>query len=358
MKIVFLIYFLLLQVGLKGQIPVYDYVEFEPSLIVPERINSERTAIIVHVPDRIGSYKQVGEWKQVAEQVHKAFVKMGIDAVFYLNHYALEGEISKNNYKELFDSRRIKNIIFITESDLGVELLMCQYSGTSAFLSPGKPVFYLQKQKMDDLLLQTGKEIRRADLSRENFLIPEKPNYISGISIVEKSVLKNYPGILRRSRLVVERFSKLPVPSGSDGKVNQKIDAYNKNIEKKNAILVKLMEGYPYDYELIDPMSDEDLLRRRYQFVLRSVSGQASTVREMFDLDASDSETAYVSTIPVMPDQTLAKPISRDALVHKFYIRQNISKNLHIGVWDADVTWEAALRNMLGNLIQQHNVSK
>ena len=129
----FLIYFLLLQVGLKGQIPVYDYVEFEPSLIVPESINSERTAIIVHVPDRIGSYKEVGEWKQVAEQVHKAFVKMGIDAVFYLNHYALEGEISKNNYKELFDSRRIKNIIFITEGDLGFELLMCQYSGTSAF---------------------------------------------------------------------------------------------------------------------------------------------------------------------------------------------------------------------------------
>ena len=68
--------------------------------------------------------------------------------------------------------------------------------------------------------------------------------------------------------------------------------------------------------------------------------------------------TDYISTIPIMPDQTKAKPIPRDALVYKFYIRQNISKNIHVGVWDADITWQDALRNMIGNLIQEHNVGK
>jgi len=352
------IYFFLFQLSLKGQIPVYDYLKFEKSLIVPGSINRERTAIVVHVPDKDGDFRAVGDWKQVAEKVHKAFVKMGIDAVFYLNHYALGNTISKKSYKELFDSRSIRNIIFITQSHSGFELLMDYYSGTSSFLSLETPVFHLQKQELHDLLLQTGKEIRRADLSIENFLIPEKPDYIAGISIVEKSMLKNYPGILRRSKLAVERFSKLSVSSGSDDKIKQKIDAYNQAIESKNAMLVKLMEIYPYDYEFIDPMSDEDLLRRRYQFVLRSISGQASTVRQMLDFDTPDTETDYVSTIPIMPDQTWAKPIPRDAIVHKFYIRQNISKNIHIGVWDADVTREKALRNMIGNLIQEHNVNK
>ncbi|MBC6409215.1 MAG: hypothetical protein GDA42_01975 [Ekhidna sp.] len=358
MRITFFICLFLLRISLEGQIPVYDYLKFEKSLIVPESINRERTAVVVQVPDRTGSFREVGDWKQIAEKVHKAFVKMGIDAVFYLNHYALGSDISKKNHKELFDSRRVEHIIFITKSDAGFELIICHYSRTSSFLSLEKPVFYLQKQELYELLLQTGKEIRRADLSKENFLIPEKPNYIKGISIVEKSLLKNYPGILRRSKLVVERFSKLSVPSDSDDEINQKIDSYNKDIENKNAMFVKLMEAYPYDYEFIDPMNDEDLLRRRHQFVLRSVSGPTDILRQMLNFDTPDSETDYVSTIPIMPDQTQAKPIPRDALVHKFYIRQNISKNIHAGVWDADVTWEDALGNMIGNLIQEHNADK
>ena len=60
--------------------------------------------------------------------------------------------------------------------------------------------------------------------------------------------------------------------------------------------------------------------------------------------------------IPIMPDQTRVKTIPRDAIVSKFYVRQNISKNVHVGEWDADVTWQEALTNMIGNLSQELNV--
>ena len=117
-------------------------------------------------------------------------------------------------------------------------------------------------------------------------------------------------------------------------------------------LLEDIMKSYPYDYEIIDPMSNEDHLRKRHQFVLRSLSGQLSIVRNM--LNYENEKAYYVSTIPIMPNQTTKKKIPDDAIVYKFYVRQNISKNIHAGVWDADVTWQEALKNLIGNLIQQH----
>lgn len=342
-----------------AQPPLYEYLDFEKTLTVPESINSGRTAVIVQVPDERGDFRTVGPWQTLSERAHKAFVTMGIDAVFYINHYSLVvSDKSKKSFRDLFSLRRIENLIFLTQTDLGYEIMMGDYSGTTAFMSTESPVFYYQNSQLYDLLLQVGREIKRADYTQENLLIPERPNFLSGISIVEKSLLKNYPGILRRSKLVAERFEKMPIAEDSKPEVKEKIDAYNAAIEEKNKKFEELMEGYPYEYEFIDPMSDEDLLRNRYQFVLRSISGQASTLREMLNYEVSRSETDYVSTIPVMPDQTRAKPIPRESLVHKFYIKQNISKNIHVGVWDADVTWEDALKNLIGNLIQEHNVDK
>ena len=359
MRVVFLTVFHLLLFNLRAQVPIYKYLNFETSLSVPETINSERTAVIVHVPDENDDFRKVGNWEALSEKAHQAFVKMGIDAIFYLNHYALAiSEKSKASYQKLFDQRKIENIIFLTQSSSGYEIMICKYSGSTSFISSEKTVFYHQSERLYDLLIQTGIEIKRADYEAENFLIPEKPSFVSGISIVEKSVLKNYPGILRRSKLVVERIGKLTVPESTNDEIRQKIGRYNEAVDEKNKVFEKLMESYPYEYTFIEPMSDEDLLRNRYQFVLRFVSGQASTLRQMLDYSVSESETDYVSTIPIMPDQTRAKPIPKDAIIHKFYIRQNISKNIHVGVWDADVTWEEALNNMIGNLIQEHNVDK
>lgn len=359
MRPAFLIFFFASAVFVSAQTPLYEFLSFEESLVVPEKINSERTAVIVHVPDEMASFRKVGDWEEVSRKAHRAFVTMGIDAIFYLNHYAIAiSEKSKTRYRDLFNKRGIHNIIFLTQDVDGYEMLMGEYSGTTSFISVNKPVFFYRDKLLFDVLLQVGKEVKRADYEEENFLIPEKPNFVGNISIVEKSLLKNYPGILRRSKLVVERFEKLDPPEKSNAIIDEKIAAYNEEIEQKNLAFEQLMESYPYEYEFIDAMSDEDLLRNRYQFVLRSVGGQASTLRQMMKYKTSNSETDFVSTIPIMPDQTKAKPIPRDAIIHKFYIRQNITKNIHVGVWDADVSWQDALRNMIGNLIQEHNVGK
>lgn len=343
--------------SLFGQSPIYDYVSFNKTLEVPKELSSQRSAVIFSVPNKVGDFTEIGDYEKILNQVHKAFVTMGIDAIFYLNDINLTASHSaKLSYVELFNKRRVKNIIFITKTESAFEIIMSSFDGTDRFIKPESNVFHLRENDLYTLLLNTGKEIRRADQELYNFLIPEKPNYLTGVSIVENTLLKNYPGILRRSKLAVERFKKLDSLNIKSDEVLNNVRAYNTEVDKKNAELARLMESYPYEYELIDPMSDDELKRNRYQFLLRSLNSSVKVAKQMLDYEVLPSETSFASVIPIMPDLTRVKTIPKDALVYKFYIRQNISLNVHVGVWDADVTWQEALTNMIGNLTQELNV--
>lgn len=316
--------------------------------------------VIVHVPDETkDGVRLVGDWQAIAEKAHKAFVTMGVDAIAYINHYDLS--VSPNalsEYSELFTRRKVKNLIFLIEERKGYSLSIVPFNNKPTLMDNGSVAFQISDSDLYSVLLQTGIEIRRADFENENYLIPAKPNYEAGISIVEKAVLQNYPGILRRTKLSVERFAEFTVPKEASAETQKEIAEHNQLIQEQNEELAELTKRYPYEFELIDPMSDEDLLRSRRQFVLRSVRGKAATLRSLLDFTVREEETDFVSLIPIMPDQTKAKPISRDALVYKFYVRQNISKNIHIGEWDADLSWQDALSNMIGHLIQEHTVDQ
>lgn len=339
------------------QTPIYEYVSFNKTLNVPATLNSERTVVIFSVPTKSEEFNLVGSHEGMINRIHKGFITMGIDAIFYLSDLNLTASNSaRKSYIELFTKRKVKNIVFITQTNEGFEFIMAPFSGTSQLIASGSDVFYLKAKDMHSLLIKVGKEVRRADQELYNFLIPDKPNYLQGLSFVENTLLKNYPGILRRSKLAVERFHPLDTVGISDPLVVSKIRKYNQQIALKNQELETIMKAYPYEYELIDPMSDDDLKRNRYQFLLRSVCSSAGIVKQMLNYEVLESETGFVSVIPVMPDQTRVKTIPREAIVHKFYVRQNISKNVHVGEWDADSRWQDALQNMIGNLTQELNV--
>ena len=342
---------------LYGQTPLYDYVSFNKTLKVPEKLGSERTAVIFSIPERNDEFVSVGDPQKFLAQVHQAFVTMGIDAIFYLSdiNYTASHH-ARLAYVELFNQRRIENIILISQTNNGFEFLMAPFSGSSRLIKDGGDAFYQEAADLYTLLLNVGKEVRRADQELANFLIPEKPNVLKGLSIVENTLLKNYPGILRRSKLAVERFSPLDSTNISDAEVLENVKRFNQEVAEKNRQLEQLIQSYPYEYEIVDPMSDDDLKRNRYQFLLRSVRSSAGIVKQILDYEVPPGETGFVSIIPIMPDQTRVKTIPRDAIVYKFYIRQNISKNVHVGEWDADVTWQEALSNMIGNLTQELNI--
>ncbi|MEP0985843.1 hypothetical protein [Ekhidna sp.] len=349
--------FYFLTLFLFAQSPLYDFVSFKKTIKIPASLNSERSAVIFSVPNKSGDFVTVGDYEKMISQVHKAFITMGIDAIFYLQDINIvASNAALDSSVDLFTKREIKNIIFITKSNNEFELIMAPYSGTAKMIVSNSDVFYLKANDLYSLLLNVGKEVKRADQQVQNFLIPEKPNYLQGISIVEKTLLKNYPGILRRSKLAVERFSSIDTTTILSKEVMERTRKYNERVRAKNQELESIMKSYPYEYELINAMSDDDLRRNRYQFLLRYVCATTRNVRQMLDYEVTPSQSGFVSIIPVMPDQTRVKTIPQDAIVCKYFIRQNISKNVHVGEWDADVTWQDALRNIIGNLTQELNV--
>ena len=52
---------------------------------------------------------------------------------------------------------------------------------------------------------------------------------------MENTLLKNYPGILRRSKLAVERFTKLDSTNIKSDEVLQNVKKFNSQVDLKNA---------------------------------------------------------------------------------------------------------------------------
>lgn len=359
MKVIVTIIVFALSASLFAQESFLSFADLKFSKDIPASVSSERSVAVVQVPDKIESVRTVGDWQGLAEQAHKAFVTMGIDVVTYVSRYDISASPNaRQAFSELFVTRNIKNIIYLEKNSKGYELTILPFNEEASMVDSDAIAFKSEGSDLSQVLLSTGREIRRVNHENQNFLIPYQPNFTAGLSIVENRLLKNYPGILRRNKLSVERFAKQKIPPNASSQIKEKINRYNQTIDDKNAELEDIIKSYPYEYELIDPMDDEVLFKTRRQFVLRSITGQAKTLRQMLSYKVREEETDFVSIVPIMPDQTKAMPLPKDAIVHKFFIRQNISKNIHVGEWDADTTWQSALKNMIGNLIQEHNVDK
>ncbi|MEQ9402322.1 MAG: hypothetical protein RIM99_01945 [Cyclobacteriaceae bacterium] len=337
------------------QSPVYTYKDLKGGGRIPENINSARTAVFVNVPS-VNNGLLEGDWKKFCDQVHASLYKMRIDAVIYINEKDfLSGNSTRAFYESILSLRGVKNLIFVNPESSGIELVCAPYSESSALIKNNQEVYSRTSNSLSRLMLDFARDIKRAEYPMQNFLIPEKPAYLDALPIVEKSNLKIYPGQVRRSKLAVEKFSLLSLPENAGEELVQKINSYNAEVASKNQELQKLLESQPYDIEFIDYMSDEDLLRKRYQFVLRNLYASGESIQAMLKYDNQPSKAGFVSVIPVMPDNTTIKTFPRKALLHKFYIRQNIAKNVYVGEWDADQKWQDALLNYMGNMEQYFN---
>ncbi|MEQ9302292.1 MAG: hypothetical protein RJQ14_00140, partial [Marinoscillum sp.] len=79
------------------------------------------------------------------------------------------------------------------------------------------------------------------------------------------------------------------------------------------------------------------------------------SIKRILNYQGLKTETHYVSsTFDAVGKSTLER-ISVDANVTKYYIKQTIVKDVHTGEWDADATWELALRNFVLNLRKAFN---
>ena len=105
-------------------------------------------------------------------------------------------------------------------------------------------------------------------------------------------------------------------------------------------------ENYPFIYGMTEPGLDAKELRNNgFHYVLSYVHTEGIIARDILDYPTTTKESAITSV--TYPNGSLQlKTIPSETLVYKFYFKHLVSGNVFLGTkWDADLTWQAALRN-------------
>ena len=121
-------------------------------------------------------------------------------------------------------------------------------------------------------------------------------------------------------------------------------------MRKDSLELIEIMAEYPFTYELFESKDDHEIYRNLgYQFVLLNLSTEAQSIKRMLNYKVGSKETDYISV--TYSDRALLKTIPVKTSVTKFYVKHIATKDLYLGSdWDADLTWQQALRNYIRGL--------
>lgn len=361
MKSLTIVFLLLSSFFSYAQVPMYRYSNINYSQYLPEGLRNNRSAVIIlpKTTSLPSGASESEDWMKLVNETHPLLVKMGIDPVLYINHRNMvASNQALSGYATRLQNRRVKNLIFITHDKGKFELVVAPFSKED-IIAKNISSFKIKADTFDKLMYDFSWSLKRAEQRFSNFLIPEYPQLDKGITIIEKERVKRYPGQLRRSKLAVEKFTKLSTEKIADKKLKERIMSYNNKVEENNKQLDSILKQvYPFEYILIEPMNQDQLMRNRLQFVLRNSQTTISALRSQLGYEKVLDGKKAKSVIPLMPDRRYYKSMSGQTIAYKFYLRQNISKNIHVGEWDADIKWQDALQNYINNAIQQFNKSK
>ena len=292
---------------------------------IPETLVTERSFVIYDsAPEQKGEYLVRGDWLKRTEKIQSLLRLTGVDVVSYLHQDDWNASPShKDAYRLFFLTREIRNIITISEEE---NLVRMKIQDAESM----KELWVNTGSSIDQLIYRLGKEIKALDYEVQNFLLLEKAEIFTDIPVTKWNTYKNFPRKIRGSKVGVAKF-------GTD---------------TENDTLIKIMaQHYPYKFEIIDYSSDEDALRQGYQYVLSHISTTGESIKRLLNYQEGINETAYVSSVAGEGSSFKIKTIPSDANVIKFYFRHTVSQEIFVGYsWDADVTWDQALKNFLVNL--------
>lgn len=320
---------------------------------LPSYLLSRKSVVFVSVPRSVQNPNIRKDWKNLAEKVHPAFRQMKIDAVAYYN---LEDLFSSYDATQSFASemeyREIKYVIVVNQSQAnqaGVEsytITVTAFNDKDSFISEGQKAWQMQSPDLSVLLNEMRKDVLRAEMTMENYLIPDMPEFFTDTKILKGKRIPTYAKDLKVDKLVVPRFQKYLVEDSSklDADARLKIAAYNTEIERKNKRLEEIMLSYPLDYVFSDSPDDEDIYNQGHQYALFSLRGSGKTIREMLNYEIDPYETDYVT----IQAGSMLKTLPVEAVVYKFCVKHVYTKDVYLGSrWDADLTWEDALKNLI-----------
>lgn len=329
---------------------------------VPKELLLSKSIVVISMFDNERDIR--GDWKTLAEEAHFYVKKLGIDAVLYfyiddlIAGYDLQRSISQQLIK-----RDIKNVFMLSKDKvngrdqfIGV---LTQFDSKPSFVSNNQMAWKSQTSDLEILFRNLARSIDNTDLTLENLLIIDSPEYYRGVDIIRGKRFENFNTDLRIDQIAIPKFMDLPVPENTKARSTSEMveileNENNKNLGR-NGQLEQIMSNYPYKFQIVPYEYDEKkILAKGFQFVLMRIGSSGKNVRKLLGYEISDDIKELITIKKNSLGEVNVKSIPIDGMVYKYYVKHINSGDIYLGEqWDGDDNWQDALNNHMTLIIEK-----
>ena len=260
------------------------------------------------------------------KDIQLSFQRTGIDAIAYFEtDKLLAGKDVAIAFANYLNKREVVNLVFILTTETGYAAYITEFNTKETIVEHNQYVWSAEDKLLSELL----KKIYRSaagSLKNQNLLINELPETDLSINPITGN---------RSEFFAIDmKVDPLAVPKTGDASIDK--------------VLEEIFQPYPFKYKLTEPgLSDRELRNQGSYYVLCYIHARGSVAKKMLGYDMSKGESALISVTYSNGQQQL-KSFSANTPVYKFYFKHIDSGNVFLGTkWDADLTWEQALKNQI-----------
>jgi hypothetical protein len=268
---------------------------------------------------------------------------MYIDAVAYI-HY-LDFHAGQKVFFQFQRMMAARNVKFMHIYDLrNGQAKLAVIELNEGMVKKDGQNWIIERSSLNETTLELALQLRKSEANKENFLISERPEIIETIKVFNGTHYPSYPTRLKQIKLGVELLDSI---RGD----NDLVKSINREVAETNAMIMKAFENYPYPFEFISFRDDPLQYNSGFQYVLRFMNTSGKTIKHILNYQVDNSETDFITTIPLPDNKRTFKTIPIEQPVYKFYIKQTTQSDVHVGrYWDADPDLYMALTYFLGNM--------
>jgi len=268
---------------------------------------------------------EIAYTKEELKEIQKYFQQAGIDAVAYLDvDYVLSGIDPARLYSTSFSSRAIKFLILLQKVNDQYQMIFTEFNGTRSFVDKEHVSWKFSHQSLRELL-RTVYRFAVSSERKNNLMVNDVPEKGTAMNFYKGKRDERFSPDIRQFKFAIPRFGN---------------EADDKALEEL------LKENLRAKYELVDPdLSDAELEGKGYRLVLRFVHTRGDAARDILGYDLTQTASSLSTTYFVEGEQRI-KTIRSKQMIYKFYFKNTEYGNVFLGSkWDADETWQDALRN-------------
>jgi len=339
------------------------FLDFTNTL--PENLLLSKSVVLLQLPPENKSSSIRADWRPMAEAAHEVFRETGIDAVaYYFMDDVTSGLEARQAFAKEMSNRGIEYLIIISDVQLKIKnketrryvILITEFNGEPTLMSNGQKSWKTQNKELDKSLSKISRGASKQRLINENLLIVDYPEIFRDIDIINGRRAETYSNALNIDKVAFVSFPLAIIPEDRPGGIiNNNIAkegaAANSQVKARNKKMEQILQTYPFKYGFTDSHPDEQaLLNQGYSFVIFPLHTTGVGIRYMLDYEIEEGVSDYI-TIKQKDGKTTLRNIPTEAPVYKFYLKHLRTKDVYVGSrWDADETWEDALKNFISNV--------